>query len=235
MPDYIGVTKALAWVEEIMGSLAVSPQLIRAKEMASFLENLVSTSIPGEPLEATTRSRMEGFLGYDLKDVRVHRGPVAEELSCRLDARAFTLGGHIFGPPENLDVSTGEGQALLAHELTHVIQQTRPQQLGPMRLESAGRPGPEMVSPEAKSRPVAPQEQYPDMVLLAPTQSSASGASPPEREAQAQANERLAAEGLTSERESPPRISAEEIADRVYQLMQGDLVLERERAGRLGG
>jgi len=235
MPEYIGATKALAWVEEIISSLAVSPQVMRAREMASFLERLGSILILGEPLEGTARSRMEAFFGYDLKDVRVHRGPAAEELSRRLDARAFTLGGHIFGSHDDLDVSTSEGRGLLAHELTHAIQQTRPRQLEPVRSDSAGKLHPETVSHKTKPGPVAPSEGYPEMVLLAPAQGSASATSPPEREAQAQASERLAAEALTNEAESPPRINAEEIADRVYQLMQSDLVLERERAGRLGG
>jgi hypothetical protein len=235
MPEYIGATKALAWAEEIISFLAVSPQMMRAKETASFLERLGSILIPGEPLAGTTRSRMEAFFGYDLKDVRVHRGPAAEELSRRLDARAFTLGGHIFGSHEDLDVSTSEGRGLLAHELTHAIQQTRPRQLEPVRSDSAGKLYAETISHETKPELVAPSAVYPEMVLSAPAQSSASATSPPEREAQAQANERLAAEGLTNEAESPPRINAEEVADRVYQLMQSDLVLERERAGRLGG
>lgn len=235
MPEYIGATKALAWAEEIISCLAGSPQVMRAEEMVSFLERLGSILIPGEPLAETTRGRMEAFLGYDLRDVRVHRGPAAEDLSHRLDARAFTMGGHIFGSPEDLDVSTSAGQGLLAHELTHAIQQTRPRQLEPIRSESASKFYGGTVSRQAHSRQGAPSEGYPEMVLLAPAQSSALATGPTEREAQARANERLAAEALTSEAESPPRISAEEIADRVYQLMQTELVLERERAGRLGG
>ena len=236
MPKYIGATKALAWAEEIISCLAGSPQVMRAEEMVSFLERLGSILIPGEPLAETTRGRMEAFLGYDLRDVRVHRGPAAEDLSRRLDARAFTLGGHVFGSPQDLDVSTSEGQGLLAHELTHAIQQTRPRQLEPIRSESVGKLHTGTVGRQAQSRQGAPSEGYPaEMVLLAPAQSSASATSPTEREAQARANERLAAEALMSEAESPPRISAEEIADRVYQLMQSDLVLERERVGRLGG
>lgn len=233
MPEYIGATKALAWVEEIISVLAVSPQVMRAKEMASFLERLGSILIPGEPLEGIARNRMEAFFGYDLKDVRVHRGPAAGELSRQLDARAFTLGGHIFGSNDDLDVSTSEGRGLLAHELTHAIQQTQPRQLEPVRPDSAGKFHTETVSHKTKPGLVAPSEGYPEMVLLARAESSAT--SPSEREAQAQANERLAAEVLINEAESSPRIDAEEIAERVYQLMQSELVLERERAGQLGG
>jgi Domain of unknown function (DUF4157) len=77
----------------------------------------------GQPLEASTRSRMESAFGADFSSVRIHTDGNAAGLSDRLNARAFTVGSDIaFGSgeyqPGNL-----VGEALLAHELAHVVQQ----------------------------------------------------------------------------------------------------------------
>ena len=61
---------------------------------------------------------METLLGLSLADVRVHSSPVAETLG----AEAFTTGRRIVFAPGRLDVVSGRGLALLAHELTHLGQ-----------------------------------------------------------------------------------------------------------------
>jgi hypothetical protein len=92
-----------------------------------------------------------------------------------------------------------------------------------------------LVSPSPQVRKARKLEGFVEMVLVASPQSSALATNPPPREAQAQANERLIREGLGKKSKSPPKINCEEVADKVYRLMQCDLVLERERATRLGG
>jgi hypothetical protein len=57
--------------------------------------------------------------------VRIHRGAEASDLAAALDARSFTHGGEIFMPASHGSLSSGKGQALLAHEMTHVVQQRR--------------------------------------------------------------------------------------------------------------
>ncbi len=223
MPQQIGSagTRATAWAEHILRS--PDPQVGRARELKEFAKRLRSLLFgPGEPLEVTTRERMEAFLGYDLEKVRIYRGQGAEEASRQLNARAFTFRGRIFAPRQSLDTSTAEGVGLLAHELTHAIQQTQPQRLPQSRAADQG----------AGAAPAAPAGGRAEvgMVLLAPA-SAPSANGPQLSEAQAQASERLAAEALADNRpESPPEISNEAVADRVYRLMQYDLVLERERA-----
>ena len=226
MQQHIGDTKATAWVEHIM--LSFSLQVKRAKELEEFTERLRSLFDQGEPLDVTTRRRMEAFFGYGLEDVRIHRGQEAEEASRQLGARAFTFSGHIFGPRQNLDSSTTEGLGLLAHELTHVIQQTQPHRL----------PQAQAANQESASVPAAPSGGHSDveMVLLAPQQNSPLTANSPQREVQAQANEQLVAEGFADNQEKlPPQINPEEVASKVYRLMQYNLVIERERATELGG
>lgn len=221
MPEQIGNigTRAVAWAEHIM--LSVRPRATRDKEPEKLAERALSTFGPAEPLEATGRRLMEQFLGYDFDKVRVHRGPGAEEVSRQLGARAFTFRGHIFAPKENLDTSTTVGLGLLAHELTHAVQQTQPSR----------RPQGEALSRDAGEMPVTAEGSRSDveMVLLAPAQSVAP-ANGEGREAQAEASERLVGEALSNEQKPPPVIDPEAVADRVYYLMQHDLALERERA-----
>jgi hypothetical protein len=134
VPQHIGNAgaKAVAWVEHIV----LSAQAKRTKELKEFAERLRSLFDPGEPLDVTSRRLMEPFLGYDLQEVRIHHGQKAEEASRRLGARAFTFRGHVFAPRQNLDGSTTEGLGLLAHELTHVIQQTQPRSCRKVRWQA---------------------------------------------------------------------------------------------------
>jgi hypothetical protein len=76
-----------------------------------------------QSLDAGTRSRMESAFGESFGDVRVHTGQHAGEASDELGARAFTRGRDIYFNEGEYNPSTREGQELLAHELTHVVQQ----------------------------------------------------------------------------------------------------------------
>jgi len=84
-------------------------------------------SVFDEPrrLDLGTLSRMEGFLGGDFSGVRIHTGPGAAEVTRRFNAEAVTVKDHIFFAPGRFSPSTVEGQKLIAHELTHVLQEGR--------------------------------------------------------------------------------------------------------------
>jgi hypothetical protein len=78
---------------------------------------------PGEPLDAATRAFMEPRFGHDFSKVRVHADARAAESASSIDARAFTSNRSIvFGAGEYAP-SNSEGRGLLAHELTHIVQQ----------------------------------------------------------------------------------------------------------------
>lgn len=83
---------------------------------AALLEN-------AQPLDSDTRSFFQPRFGYDFSRVRLHSGEAAAESARLLDARAYTVGEHVvLGSP--LDTpGTLSGKRLLAHELTHVVQQ----------------------------------------------------------------------------------------------------------------
>ncbi|MCL4486539.1 MAG: DUF4157 domain-containing protein [Chloroflexi bacterium] len=78
----------------------------------------------GNSLPEGTRQTMESHFNANLEAVRVHTDGEAAALSRELNADAFTVGSHIFLAEGTANMSTREGQALLAHELTHVGQQT---------------------------------------------------------------------------------------------------------------
>jgi Domain of unknown function (DUF4157) len=77
----------------------------------------------GQPLPETVRGFFEPRFGYDFSQVRTHTDSSAAETTRALQARAYTVGMNIaFGAGEYTP-GTPEGQHLLAHELTHVVQQ----------------------------------------------------------------------------------------------------------------
>ncbi|HEY7637522.1 MAG TPA: DUF4157 domain-containing protein [Gemmatimonadales bacterium] len=77
----------------------------------------------GAALDPGIRERMEQRLGHDFSRVRVHRDQAAGRSADELDARAYTVGRDVvFGPGEYAP-DTPRGRTLLAHELTHVVQQ----------------------------------------------------------------------------------------------------------------
>ena len=78
----------------------------------------------GQALDTRTLSFMESRFGMGFDNVRIHTDSEAEQMSRSLQARAFTCGSDIYFNREEYNPQSREGQHLLAHELTHVIQQT---------------------------------------------------------------------------------------------------------------
>lgn len=77
----------------------------------------------GQPLASGVRSRMESAFSMSFAGVRTHTDSIASKLSNRVNARAFTVGNHVaFGNGE-YQPGTLLGDALIAHELAHVVQQ----------------------------------------------------------------------------------------------------------------
>jgi hypothetical protein len=91
---------------------------------AATLENdLAAAKGSGSPLPTATRQQMEGSFGVDLSTVKVHTDGSAVQMSQRLNAQAFTHGSNIYFNNGKYDPGSAGGRHLLAHELTHTIQQ----------------------------------------------------------------------------------------------------------------
>ncbi len=78
----------------------------------------------GQPVDPTTREFMESRFGHDFSQVRVHTDETAAEAAHTLHANAFTVGSHIVFGERQFAPDTSKGRRLLAHELTHSVQQS---------------------------------------------------------------------------------------------------------------
>ena len=80
-------------------------------------------SIPGLPINMSIRQEMERSFGYDFSQVRIHSSAAADHSVRQLNARAYTAGHNIVFGADQYAPDTVEGKRLLAHELSHVVQQ----------------------------------------------------------------------------------------------------------------
>uniref|UniRef100_UPI00188053FA eCIS core domain-containing protein n=1 Tax=Oculatella sp. LEGE 06141 TaxID=1828648 RepID=UPI00188053FA len=81
----------------------------------------------GQPLDDSARTFMEPRFGYDFSQVRIHTDAKAAESAQSINALAYTVGQDIVFGAGHYAPTTNDGKQLLAHELTHVVQQTQPQ------------------------------------------------------------------------------------------------------------
>ena len=80
---------------------------------------------PGRPLDAQTRSLFEPRFGHDFSKVRVHADHEAAQSARAVEALAYTVGNDLVFGTGHFSPHTKSGQRLLAHELTHVVQQSK--------------------------------------------------------------------------------------------------------------
>jgi len=178
----------------------------------------------GESLDEATRSRMEALLGHDLRDVRIHQTRQAGEIARRLDAEAFTIGAHVFSGESVLTSPAKRSTGLLAHELTHVIQQTNPLPSGNTgRNTQKGQP---VIQPGVAQ---VPSIQMNNNGFSAITGNTASAG----MEAQARTSEQAAQRGNQGGgRTSAAEMDVEGLADLVYRMMQMEVLIEKDRLRR---
>jgi hypothetical protein len=92
----------------------------------------------GRALDGPLRERVGDALDDPLTDVRVHADERADALARSVSARAFTTGTDIFFARDEYRPRTASGDALLAHELTHVVQQRGSPATGPLTVTDSG-------------------------------------------------------------------------------------------------
>lgn len=105
---------------------AIGPSITAHNDFTTGLNTLRGS---GRELPRSLRSQLEPHFGYDFGKVRVHADGEAAHLAASINARAFTSGRDIVFGGEQFSPGTVEGRRLLAHELTHVVQQGHAGQL----------------------------------------------------------------------------------------------------------
>ncbi len=241
----------IAWPKRKSGFLASANPAEERDIIIRWLQEVLGA---GKPLDETTRRRAESWFGRNLADVRIHDSRQAAELAKKLDAEAFAVRSHIFGPAEKLRALTPQGGGLLAHEITHVVQQTDPQYLS---HES------DRTTTPQESQPVLPAGSWrqhgtgflPSSRLENQQPPFQRTVSSPSRgglgqislqvgnkvlqraaEEEAQATEEVVSRALENQEplnhrssDAVKQIDLQELASNVYSLMRQELVHERER------
>ena len=103
-------------IQRLSGQLAEQMQ-----EVPASIDRALAK--PGRPLEPTLRRDMDQRFGYDFSRVRVHTDAAAEQSTHDVNATAYTVGHHIVFGTGRFVPEEHQGRQLIAHELTHVVQQ----------------------------------------------------------------------------------------------------------------
>jgi uncharacterized protein DUF4157 len=97
-------------------------------------QTIARTRGGGQALDASTRETVGGALGDPLHDVRVHTDDTANRLATSVSARAFTTGSDVYFAKGEYNPGSSDGNRLLAHELSHVVQQRGAPTEGPLTV-----------------------------------------------------------------------------------------------------
>jgi hypothetical protein len=121
----------LASLQQSVGNRAVQRLLAQRNSSGDALEldedtagRIERARGSGQPLEGAIQKQMGDAMGHDLSSVRVHTSPESDALSRQLSAKAFTTGQDIFFREGAYQPGSAGGRELIAHELTHVVQQS---------------------------------------------------------------------------------------------------------------
>jgi|GEM_PF-6463184 hypothetical protein len=119
-----GVQRKCAACEQEEKQVQKKPDASPQQSVSPQIESSLNASKgSGSPLPEQTRGKMESSFGADFTAVRIHNDNSAVKMSTNLNAQAFTRGSDIYFNEGKYDTNSKGGQHLLAHELTHVVQQ----------------------------------------------------------------------------------------------------------------
>lgn len=183
-------------------------------------------------------------IGRSLGDIRIHDSAQAGELVRRLGARAFTVGRDIYVRSDLVNQGTPEGEALLAHEITHAVEQTggsvndmpllRPQAYRNATSSGSsgqgGSGGGMNVQRAAASRGASPASLPASEARAEATEASTMQSA---RGAQSGGGGGGARQAEPENTQSAQQPNVEEIAERVYELMRREMIIDIERSANL--
>lgn len=139
-PSYVARKCAQCEEEEEQRGESTIARKAAAGDTPSTVTGIRGALGPGSPLPAATRGFFGPRFGADFSNVRVHTDAAGHAAARRFGALAFTVGNDIAFAPGQYDPHGASGQRLLAHELTHVVQQS-------------GTPAPQQVRRAASTTP----------------------------------------------------------------------------------
>jgi hypothetical protein len=133
-PDVLGAAGMLGLQRAVgnAGTSTLVEEQAQAEQGQSPVHAVVNSG--GAPLDAGVREDMESRFGQDFGDVRVHTDGAAHESAKSVNAQAYTVGSDIVFQSDKYDPASDSGKHVLAHELTHVVQQRN----GPVDGTDAG-------------------------------------------------------------------------------------------------
>ncbi len=110
-------------------TLQMKPAIQKEQDDKSHASESTSNSLSssagmGQQMKASVQEDIGSKMGTDFSDVKIHTDSKAVQMNEELGARAFTHGSDIYFNSGNYNPGTSDGKHLLAHELTHVVQQT---------------------------------------------------------------------------------------------------------------
>ncbi|MCD0470427.1 DUF4157 domain-containing protein [Flavobacterium sp. JAS] len=109
---------------------------------ASNLESTLNSSKGGgSPLSGKVKTEMESGIGADFSNVRIHNDSTAVQMNQQMGAQAFATGNNIYFNQGKYNPNSQDGKHLLAHELTHTVQQGAAIRQKPKQIS----PAPEMI------------------------------------------------------------------------------------------
>lgn len=127
-PELLAPNHPLTNLQQQVGNQAVQRLIQRSGGGNNELDDETAGRInanrgSGQNLDSSMQEKMSSSMGYDFSDVRVHTSPESDQLNKSVGAKAFTTGSDIFFSEGSYDPGSTGGQELIAHELTHVVQQ----------------------------------------------------------------------------------------------------------------
>ena len=117
--DVVGPAGLLR-LQRVVGNRGVAG--LTEEDQRSPVLDVVSSG-GGRALDPPVRADMEARLGADFSDVRVHTDDAAHRSATAVHAHAYTVGSNVVFQRDRFDPASSEGRTMLAHELTHVVQQ----------------------------------------------------------------------------------------------------------------
>ena len=131
MPEEVSTMRNENSEDEMHGSLDTMPEEVSRKSKGGdnrsapkgVASELKGTKGGGSALSDSIKSEMESGFGADLSNVRIHTNAKAESMNKKLNSQAFAHQNDIYFNKNKFDPNSKEGKRLLAHEITHTLQQ----------------------------------------------------------------------------------------------------------------